>query len=219
MPLAYIKYQGPSSILGLWHLTEDETFFLPTVDKLVSDKKNLESIHHTKRRTEWLAGRYLVMELAKTINLRFDGIWTDEFNKPHLILDNANISLSHTPPYVVAILDTQSFCGIDVEGFRPKLIPLSSKFLSQPELAIANNDLERLAVFWGAKEALYKLHGRKSLIFKDNLIIRDFEYADGRGKFRGIIHLDDEHEEYQMVSWKFGEYVLVHTDGKYINNE
>ena len=25
MPLAYIKYQGPHNILGLWHLTEDES--------------------------------------------------------------------------------------------------------------------------------------------------------------------------------------------------
>lgn len=215
MPLTYIKYQGPSSILGLWHLTEDESFFLPVVDKLVSEKKNLDSIHHTKRRTEWLAGRYLVMELAKTINLRFDGIWTDEFNKPHLILDNANISLSHTPPYVVAILDTKSLCGIDVEGFRPKLIPLSTKFLNPAELEIANNNVEILAVLWGAKEALYKLHGRKSLIFKDNLIIKDFAYSDGRGMFRGVIQLEEDYEEYKMFSWKFGEYVLVYTDGEY----
>lgn len=214
MPLSYIKYQGPNSILGLWHLTEDESFFMGSVDKLVSDQKNLESIHHTKRRTEWLAGRYLVMELAKIINLRFDGIWTDEFNKPHLILDNAHISLSHTPPYVVAILDVKSYCGIDVEGFRPKLVPLSSKFLSQPELEIAHGDVEILAILWGAKEALYKLHGRKSLIFKDNLIVRDFEYSDDRAKFKGIIDLEGEHEEYRMVSWKFGEYVLVYTDGE-----
>lgn len=219
MPLAYIKYQGPNSILGLWHLTEDESFFLPHVDLLVADPRNLETIHHAQRRTEWLAGRYLVMELAKTINLRFVGIWTDEYNKPHLIANNAKISLSHTPPYVVAILDVKSLCGIDVEGFRPKLIPLSPKFLSPEELAIANNDVEILAVLWGAKEALYKLHGRKSLIFKDNLLIRDFAYVDGRGVFRGIIDLDVEHEEYHMVSWKFGDYVLVYTDGEIKKND
>ena len=213
MPLQYIKYQGPNSILGLWHLTEDESFFLPSLDKLVTEKKNLESIHHSKRRTEWLAGRYLVMELAKIINLRFDGIWTDEFNKPHLISNNAHISLSHTPPYVVAILDVKSYCGIDVEGFRDKLIPLSPKFLSDVELNIAKNDLERLAVLWGAKEALYKLHGRKSLIFKDNLLISDFNYSNGRGEFRGDIILDGEQESYNMISWKFGKFVLVHTDG------
>jgi 4'-phosphopantetheinyl transferase len=214
MPLAYIKYQGPHSILGLWHLTEDESFFRPSINKLVTDERNLESIHHAKRRTEWLAGRYLVMELAKHVNLSFDGIWTDQFNKPHLILENAHISLSHTPPYVVAILDERSLCGIDVESFRPKLIPLSTKFLNQSELDFAGQNLETLAVLWGAKEALYKLHGRKSLIFKDNLIIKDFEYEDGRGNFRGIIDLNDEHEEYHMLSWKFGDYVLVYTAGE-----
>ena len=219
MPLAYIKYQGPDSILGLWHLTEDESFFTPHVDLLVADPMNLESIHHAKRRTEWLAGRYLVMELARRINLRFVGIWTDEYNKPHLIANNAKISLSHTPPYVVAILDVRSLCGIDVEGFRPKLIPLSPKFLNAEELAVAKNDVEILAILWGAKEALYKLHGRKSLIFKDNLLIRDFECVNGRSSFRGIIDLAGEHEEYRMVSWKFGDYVLVHTDGEIKKDE
>ena len=219
MPLAYTKYQGPNSILGLWHLTEEESYFLPSLPQLATgDRHILASIHHAKRRTEWLAGRYLVMQLAKTVNLPFDGIWTDEYNKPHLTLDNAYISLSHTPPYVVAILDEKSPCGIDVEGFRPKLIPLSPKFLSPPELKIADNDLEKLAVMWGAKEALYKLHGRKSLIFKDNLILKNFEYSDGRGNFRGIIDLEGEHEEYRMVSWKFGEYVLVYTDGEIQSN-
>ena len=213
MPLAYIKYQGPSSVLGLWHLTEDESFFLREVDQLVTNQAQLASIHHSYRRKEWLAGRFLVRELARFVYLNFDGIWTDEYNKPHLVLQNAHISLSHATPYVVAILDVNSYCGIDVERLRDKLLPLSPKFLSKPEIEIADQDVEKLAVLWGAKEALYKLHGRKSLIFKDNLRVSEFNYKDGRGNIKGVIELEKQYEEYRMESWKFGDYVLVYTNG------
>ena len=197
MPLAYIKYQGPSSVLGLWHLTEDESFFLREVDQLVTNQAQLATIHHSYR----------------FVYLNFDGIWTDEYNKPHLVLQNAHISLSHATPYVVAILDVNSYCGIDVERLRDKLLPLSPKFLSKPEIEIADQDVENLAVLWGAKEALYKLHGRKSLIFKDNLRVSEFNYKDGRGNFKGVIELEKQYEEYRMESWKFGDYVLVYTNG------
>jgi len=214
MPLQHVKYLGPSSILGIWHLTEEESYFLRSIDSLVSDRTNLESIHHSNRRKEWLAGRYLVMELAKIISLRFEGIWTDKYNKPHLVLDNASISLSHASPYVVAILDTEHLCGIDIERLRDKLLPLSPKFLNAPELEMANSNIEKLAVLWGAKEALYKLHGRKSLIFKDNLFIKEFKFENGLGKFKGVINIQDEHEEYRMFAGRFGDFVLVYTNGE-----
>lgn len=214
MPLQYIKYINSHCVLGVWRLTETENFFYPSLPKLVQDNKNLESIHHEKRRTEWLAGRYLVMELTQRLNLPFDGIWTDEFNKPHLTLDNGSISLSHATPFVVAILDTRSPCGIDVERLREKLIPLSPKFLSKHELSLAEHELENLAIFWGAKEALYKLHGRKSLIFKENLFISEFKKKASEAIFKGKIETSSKKTEYWLYAERFDEFVLVFTHGE-----
>jgi phosphopantetheinyl transferase len=212
MPLQHIKYLNPDCIIGIWHLTEPESFFLPRIEYIVADSEILSSIHHEKRRTEWLAGRYLVEELTRRINIPFDGIWTDEYNKPHLKLENASISISHASPYVVAILNIKSWCGIDVEELRSKLLPLSPKFLSDSELKVAGDSIERLAVFWGAKEALYKLHGRKSLIFKTNLGIEDVDFSKPEIRLKGVINLKDEHEQYRMQAGRFGNYVLVFTE-------
>lgn len=212
MPLQHIIHLNPHTLIGIWKLDEPESFFTKHQGKLVSNIKNLESITHTKRRTEWLAGRWLVLQLAERINLPFNGIWTDEFNKPHLVEENASISLSHASPYVVAILNTKGLCGIDVEKLRDKLIPLAPKFLNDNELAEASNNLAKLAVLWGAKEALYKLHGRKSLIFKSNLAIENFNFVNGSGSFTGLLKLGNKNEWYSMKAEKFDDYVLVYTE-------
>jgi phosphopantetheinyl transferase len=212
MPLQHVIHINPHTIIGVWHLKEPEAYFTPNLSKIVSEIRNLNSITHTKRRTEWLAGRWLVLQLAERMNLPFSGIWTDEFNKPHLVSDNATISLSHATPYVVAILNTKVACGIDIEQIRSKLMPLAPKFLNKEELAIGGDDLTSLAVLWGAKEALYKLHGRKSLIFKENLSIEKFKFTENTATFNGLLNIDDEHEKYRMIAGKFDDYVLVYTE-------
>ena len=146
MPLQHVIHLNPHSIIGVWHLIEEEAFFTGGLKNMVSDTKPLDSISHTKRRTEWLAGRRLVMELVERMYLPFNGIWTDEYNKPHLVTDVATISLSHATPYVVAILNTKSFCGIDIEKIRQKLRPLAPKFLNNNELLMAEDDLTKLAI-------------------------------------------------------------------------
>ncbi len=212
MPLQHIIYPHPHTTIGVWHLTEAETYFTPNLNKIVSGIENLNSITHPKRRTEWLAGRWLVFELASRRNMLFKGIWTDKFNKPHLVADNATISISHAAPYVVAIINTKAPCGIDVEQIRSKLAPLAPKFLNQQELILGGNDLTKLAVLWGAKEALYKLHGRKSLIFKENLAIEEFKSSTATSwTFTGLINIDNEHEKYYMKAGRFNDYVLVYT--------
>ena len=211
MPLQHIIHLNPHNIIGVWHLSELEEYFTPHFEEIVTDRRKFEEITHTKRRTEWLAGRWLVRILVERMYLKFSGIWTDDYNKPHLTADNATISISHAEPYVVAILNTKKFCGIDIEKRRDKLIPLSKKFLDMDELEMANNDLTNLAILWGAKEALYKLHGKKSLIFKENLKIENLNFSAGDGSFIGKINIDDEHEVYNMRAGRFDDYVLVHT--------
>lgn len=212
MPLQHVIHLNPHATIGIWRLNEPEAYFTPNLSKIVSEIKNLDTISHAKRRTEWLAGRWLVLQLVERMNLPFCGIWTDEFNKPHLVSDNATISISHAAPYVVAILNTKVACGIDIEQIRNKLKPLAPKFLNEAELTIGGSDLTNLAVLWGAKEALYKLHGRKSLIFKENLAIEDFNFSENFGTFTGLLNIDGEHEKYSMKAGKFDDYVLVYTE-------
>ena len=211
MPLQHIIHLNPHGIIGVWHLKEPEDYFTPHMHELVTEINHFEDITHAKRRTEWLAGRWLVRLLVDRMHIPFKGIWTDEYNKPHLTADNAAISISHASPYVVAILNTKKSCGIDIERLRDKLKPLSTKFLNKEELAMANGELTNLAILWGAKEALYKLHGKKSLIFRENLKIEELKFSAGEDSFVGKLDIDNEHEKYILKAGKFDDYVLVHT--------
>ena len=61
---------------------------------------------------------------------------------------------------------------------QEKLRRLATKFLDPTELAESANHLDRLALRWSAKEALYKLHGRKRLSFADQLKTKSFTLQD-----------------------------------------
>lgn len=217
MPLQHVLHLGPHTIIGVWRLTEPESFFTPHINKIATDLNNLNSITHPNRRCEWLAGRWLVHELVERMHISFNGIWTDEHNKPHLKEENASISISHATPYVVAILNTKEPCGIDVERIKPKLQSLAKKFLNEDELAMSGDDLTTLAICWGAKEALYKLHGRKSLIFKENLAIKNFQSSGNLAQFIGEINLAGEKEGYHLKAGCFDDFVLVYTDTSFSN--
>ena len=211
MPLQHIIYQNPHAIIGIWRLTEPEEFFLPHRHLLVRHAAVLDSIHHPQRRLEWLAGRYLVWQLAQRLHLPFAGIYTDTHNKPHLTAANGHISISHARPYVVAILNRQQPAGIDIEELRPKLQYLAPKFLTAGELDMAGNDLPRLAICWGAKEALYKLYGRKCLVFKENLLLSHLAFDGHKGRLQGVIRLAKKQQTYHLLCGRFGNHVLVFT--------
>ena len=209
MPLARIKYISPSAILGIWRLDEPESYFQPQLNNFVVDPEQLNLISHDGRRKEWIAGRFLIYQLAKLMKLEFEGVYSDEFGKPHLQNTPGHISISHAHPYVTAMIETKHSCGVDIERIRPKLVKLAPKFLSGAEQAQSKNEEANLAVSWGAKEALYKLHGRKRLIFKENLELKSIPFDQDMGHFIGIIKENNTVQEIKMQFQRDQDFVLV----------
>jgi len=68
--------------------------------------------------------------------------------------------------------------------------------------------LEHLHFYWGAKEAVYKAHGRKQLDFRSNIFIQPFDYQE-TGKTNAVISKDTERLEYELFYEKMSDYVLV----------
>ena len=64
-----------------------------------------------------------------------------------------------------------------------------------------------LAVF--IKEALYKLHGRKQLIFKENLEIPSISFGHRKAIFQGLIKENDVIETVTMQYQMDSDFVLV----------
>ena len=212
MALTRIKHLSPHSVIGIWRLDEPESFFSRHRDAICKDPKQAELISHERRRTEWLAGRFLIRELAARVGYDFNGIYSDEHGKPHLIQLSAHISISHAFPYVVGMLNTKEACGVDIEQIKPKLSKLAPKFLSPDELAKGNGEVNNFGIFWGAKDALYKLHGRKQLIFRENLEITNIEFGHKKSQFTGLIKENNAIQTVNMHYQQNDSHILVFTN-------
>jgi 4'-phosphopantetheinyl transferase len=171
MPLEKIHTEN-DRVWGLWHIEESE-------DELLSLANLTETIPSTltnpNKRLEHIAARALVKSLMSAINASYRGIRKDEFGKPFPEGSDFQLSLSHSYPYVAALLDRNSSAGIDLEQFKIKLLKIAPRVLSIGELENAGRDLKKHCVYWCAKEALIKIYGKKGLVLAQNLKIEPFE--------------------------------------------
>lgn len=156
---------------ALWKITEEETVFR---DRLNFNEGIPESISNPRKRLEWFAGRVLVKEMLRSMNLTFHGIVKNEFGKPFLKDHPYQLSLSHSFPYVAALIDDSPSAGIDLEQPKTKLLTIAPRVLHREELTDAGDDLVKHCVYWCAKETLIKVHGKKDLTLAENLIIAPF---------------------------------------------
>lgn len=168
MPLFYQKYINDTTKLAVWHITENEEFFLKKVNI-----KNI--VMHPHKRLQHLAGRYLLHILHPDFPLHL--IEIAESRKPLLSNGEFYFSISHCGDYAAVIISKNKLVGIDVELVTPKIDLVKNKFLTESELKLAEtsqNELDTmkykvLTLFWSSKEAIYKWYGKGALSFKRNM--------------------------------------------------
>ncbi len=156
---------------ALWRIEEDEQTLSAMVYPI---EKISETVTNPTKRLEWLAGRVLVKALLEHMNLPFHGITKDNFGKPSPAQHALELSLSHSFPYVAAIIDKQYATGIDLEQPKDKLLRIAHRIHHTSELHDAGNDVVKHCIYWCAKEALIKVYGRKDLTLAENLRIDAF---------------------------------------------
>lgn len=163
---------------ALWHILESEEELLDRLQAGARELEELSIIRNETRRLEWLACRILLKQLAYSQQVNYTELKKDSFGKPYLAGSPAFISLSHSFPFAAAILNTEKEVGIDIEKSRSQLLRIRHKFLNQKELSCAGDNLEKLCVFWTAKEALYKLYGKRGLHLQEDIQIDPFELEE-----------------------------------------
>lgn len=206
MPLVHSAKIDEYSTLLLWSLTESES---ELVSKLGSryNFSELEAISHPQKVREWLASRLLVKKLAEEFGIFYEGTHKDEHGKAFLVNNNSHISLTHTADYVAAVINLNSAVGIDMERKSDKLIRTARKFLSDIEYPVAGTDVQKLCVYWCAKEALYKLYGKKKISFKDAIHIPAF--SNGDAEITGTLRDDNLLVNARIRILWFGDYCLA----------
>lgn len=184
MSLYRIQEIAKNTKLGIWHITESLDELLKMKQFSEADLQALNSFSYEHRKKEWLVARILLGKLSNERDVR---IIYDGYNKPFLENSKKHISISHSHDLLAVILDERE-TGIDIELLKTKIVRIKEKFMSAAELKSLQreNFHEQLTVCWCAKESLYKLYGKKELVFKENLIIEPFQYS-GKGIVRGRI--------------------------------
>lgn len=206
MPLVHSENITDDCRLMVWELTETEESLLYALPASV-DTEELATISHPQKKREWLAGRVVISRLVGDTGLVFGGIWKDEYGKPFLTDCPYYISLTHTLHYVAAVLHPSQPVGIDMEKIDAKLMRTAPKFLSPTELVQAQDRLDTYCTYWCAKEAIYKLNGRKKVSFRDDILIHPL----GDNPTHATGELVDEGRKVTArfyIRW-LGEYCLV----------
>lgn len=188
-------------------ISEDEPTLRAGLTLTPSEQDDLSGISHPAQRVEWLACRAAIRELAEMRGLSYAGLQKDAFGKPHLANSSWSISLSHTGGWAAAVLHRSRPVGIDIEPIRDQFRRVVPRVLSADELAHANGDAGRLAVYWCAKEALYKLYGKRNLTFREHLHVEPF--ADGADSLIGHVRLPNHAERLVISCFRLGPGLLA----------
>jgi len=205
MPLFKIEHTAKESAWGIWHIAERE-------EELVfhAAEQCPEELISPSKRLEWLAGRVLIRTLLERVNVSSAGVMKDEFGKPFLKALPHQISLTHSYPYVAAQIDLRHSVGIDLEQPKQKLLAIGPRVLSATELTDAGNNIVKHCVYWCAKEALYKIYGKRGLHFANQLNIEPFLLKES-GELKGFITVNGQKQNVNLIYQVHPDFVLVLT--------
>jgi len=150
-----------------------------------------------------------IRHLLKEVGYTDADLIYDEFGKPHL-KNGTHISISHSFTFTAIIVSDELHVGIDIEKQREKILKIAHKFTPFEEYkTIANVDalISKLTIVWGAKESLYKIYGKKKLLFLHHIYIEDFKFADE--KTTGEIRYNGENTAYNISFLEFEGFTCV----------
>lgn len=136
-------------------------------------------------------------------------VYYDDKGKPHLVNDLRQISISHSHDKLAVIVNECEPTGIDIELIRDKVLKIKHKFLTEAELLEANEDVEKLLIYWAAKETLYKIYGLKEVDFIKNLFVNPFT-KHKLGSIIGEINMPDFKNSFELNYKILENYVLVY---------
>jgi len=158
----------------IWKITEELEDIMKGVSLQPSSLERMESMKSELHKKGFASIRQLLKERGYTDA----DMWYDNNGKPYLS-DGTYISITHSFEFTGIILSKNARVGIDIEKQRDKILRIAHKFTPIEEYrTIANHDalIRKLTIVWGGKESLYKIYGKKKLLFLHNIYIEDFKF-------------------------------------------
>ena len=199
------------SKLGVWKITESEEELRRLSSVPADELEEISYITSESLRKQKFAVRALldIMFGEKVYLSHHDN------GKPYIENSATNISITHTDKYVAVILNDTEEVGIDCESLDRDFSAVEKKALSEEEIESLDEDKrnEQLAIYWCAKEAIYKKMSQYNVDFAEQIEIDDFRMR-GEGELEAtFIQKDGFEEELRLQYMTFDRHILVWVAG------
>ena len=208
MPLYLKKELEDKTRIGVWQVTETEEE-LKALSSVPSDElEEISFIRSESLRRQKLAVRALLDEMFE------DKVYLSHHDngKPYIENSVTNISITHTEKYVAVILNDNEDVGIDIESLARDFSSVEKKALSEEEIDDLEDDEKRngqLAIYWCAKEAIYKMLGQYDVNFAEQIEVEKFRPKKD-GELEATFEDEDGYEEeFDLEYIIFDNHVLV----------
>ena len=198
--------------IGVWQITETEEELTRLSATPTDEMEEISFIKSASLRKQRLAVRALLNTLFE------EKVYLSHHDngKPYLENNAVNISITHTEKYVAVILHEEEDCGIDIESLDRDFSAVEKKALSEDEIEDLEDEKrnEQLAIYWCAKEAVYKKISQYGVDFAEQIEIDSFR-PRGEGALEAtFIHKDGYEEEFDLRYMTFDRHVLVWTESE-----
>ena len=208
MPLYLKKELEDKTRIGVWQVTETEEE-LKALSSVPSDElEEISFIRSESLRRQKLAVRARLDEMFE------DKVYLSHHDngKPYIENSVTNISITHTEKYVAVILNDNDDVGIDIESLARDFSSVEKKALSEDEIDDLEDDEKRngqLAIYWCAKEAIYKMLGQYDVNFAEQIEVEKFRPKKD-GELEATFEDEDGYEEeFDLEYIIFDNHVLV----------
>jgi phosphopantetheinyl transferase len=209
--MPFLREINPSDGIraGIWNITETAEELLANICLSSSETVLYETFRHEMRKKQWLAYRALLKHLLAPLKTN---VSYDANGKPFLDSGSHHISVSHAGDFAAAVYSQKVAVGIDIEKMKDRVERVKDRFLQQSELLSLTPEsrLEQLYVYWGGKEALYKLHGKHGVDFRNDIYIHPFDYlCNTNSRCNASITFDHVQHDYSLFYEKIEDYMMV----------
>ena len=207
MALYFKKELDNGAEIAVWQITETEDE-LKALSSVPSDEMEEISLFGSEsQRKQKLAVRALINELFD------EKMYLDHHDngKPYLENCATNISITQTEKYVAVIIHDEDDLGIDIESLDRDFSAVEQRALSEDEIEDLDDDSrnEQLAIYWCAKEAIFKRMSQLRVDFAEQIEVEKFR-PKGKGELEAtFIHKNGHEEEFDLGYVIFDRHVLV----------
>ena len=198
--------------IAVWKIEETEEELKALCSVPNDEMEEIYWIKSESMRKQRLAVRALLDEMFD------EKVYLSHHDNGKPFLENmvTNISITHTDKYVAIILHDYEDVGIDIESLDRDFSAVELKALSEEEIEDLDDDKrnEQLAIYWCAKEAVFKRVSLYNVDFAEQIEVERF-HPRGEGELEAtFVSKDGYEEEFDLEYITFDRHVLVWVVGE-----